>query len=333
MRIGPLAILSFFAAGCADSVVPVPTTPALENVPYELLGSGKIAFERISADHHVVYLIDPVAGTSKVIGSGAFRGPALSPDGTQLALLTLGGQGLVADVFVQLINGSSPRLVAAYPGEEGVPSWTSDGSGITFLREPESGFVRVMTEVRASDGVPRRTVNFNRADVCPLYLGDVEDRVEVSSTGLIATPCSLVDIAILNSDGQLFGRYSMPTGSNYAFIAGFAWSPDGTKLAVMEMRGGAGNVPIAETLHIAAADGSSPREVITIPVSVAANGRYSGANDAPVCWLKGVDRLVMAILNEGRRYSQLWVVNEDGTGLTRITTASQVTDRSVTCAR
>ena len=329
MRSAGIGLLAAVVGSCSDPTPPETAIPALEGVPYALLGTGKIAFERITADYHAVYLIDPVAQTSTVIGSGVFNGPSLSPDGQQLAVtqpVDLTG----ADIVAHGTDGSNRRHLSVYPGDEGVPSWTPDGLGLTFLRSSGS-LEKVITELRASDGVPQRTITLKRADACSVfYAGDAEDRVEVSSTGQIATPCAPNSLTILSKDGVRAGNYSNFT----SLIIGFGWSSDGSKLAVMEMTGGgAGNTPSSQTLRITSADGSSPRVVFTMPLTLTQNGRYSGANDSAVCWLKGVDRLLVAVFNESRRFSQLWVVNEDGTGLTKITTAIQATDRSISCGR
>lgn len=332
MRIGRIAILVVLSAGCSEPTPPANSpAPPLEAVPFALLGTGKIAFERIAADYHAVYLIDPVTSTSKVVIRGILDGPALSPDGEHLAITAYGGSGRSRDVHVLKTDGTDVHPVSAYTGDEGVAAWTPDGARLTFLRDQDAGPYKMMTEVRASDGAVQRSLALRRADGCSaIYVGDPEDRVEVSATGLIATPCSLNEIVILSSEGVRIGKYSV---SSPSLIIGFSWSPDGSKLAVMEMAGSGSGVPISQTLRIMSADGGSPREVFTVPLVLTQNGRYPGANDSSICWLKGVDRLLVTILHEARRYSQLWVVNENGTGLTRITTASGTTDRSATCSR
>lgn len=331
MKIPRIAILLALSGSCSEPTPPPTQVPGLEAVPYALLGSGKIAFERITPDFHAVYLVDPVAQTSTVIASGVFNGPALSPDGQRLAVTAYTDPTSTLDVYAHKTDGSGRIRISRYPGDDGVPSWTVDGNGITFLRSQETGPDRVITEARASDGAAQRTITLRRADACsPLFVGDTEDRVEVASNGLIATPCGLNQLVIMSADGVRVAAYSAASGS---LIIGFAWSPDGTRLALMEMAGGSAGLPVSQTLRIVSSNGGSPRQVFTMPLELTQNGRYPGANDSAICWLKGVDRLLVTILHEARRYSQLWVVNEDGTGLTRVTTASQVTDRSVSCSR
>ena len=331
MKVPRIAILLALLGACSEPTPPPGQVPPLEAVSYTLLGSGKIAFERIAPLYHAVYLVDPVAQTSTVVASGVFNGPALSPDGQQLAVTAYTDPNSSLDVYAHRMDGSGRRRIGTYPGDDGVPSWTVDGNGLTFLRSHESGPEKVITEARASDGVAQRTITLRRADACSqLFVGDSEDRVEVASNGLIATPCGLNQLVILSGDGVRVGVYSAALGS---LIIGFAWSPDGSKLAVMEMAAGSAGLPVSQTLRIVPANGGSPRQVFTMALELTQNGRYAGANDSAICWLKGVDRLLVAILHEARRYSQLWVVNEDGTGLTRVTTAPQVTDRSVSCSR
>lgn len=329
MRFCALTVLATLC-GCSQSTEPLARpVPQLETIPYGLLGTGKIAFERIAEGYHGVYLIDPVAQTSKIIGSGIFNGPALSPDGEQLAVKAYSQETGSEDVFVHRTDGTDRHKISAYSGTEGVPSWTPDGTAVTFLRRQDATEMAI-ANVNAASGELLRTTTLKRADACSfLYTGSSEDRVEVSSSGSIATPCGLTSLVILNSDGVKAGSYNttLPT-----LIIGFSWSTDGTKLAIMELTGENGQ-PTSQTLRIVNADGGSPRTVFTVPLNLFMNGRYPGANDSAICWLKGVNRLLVAVLSVNRRDSQLYVVNEDGTGLTRITNRALVTDRSVTCSR
>src|SRR6476620_420226 len=124
MRHVRLVLLLVVAGACSDSALPTNPIPKLETLPYALLGTGKIAFERIASGYHAIYVVDPVAQTTSSFASyGAFTGPALSPDGQLLAVATY-TVGTSLDIYVVKTTVSDQHTVSARPGDEGVPSWT-----------------------------------------------------------------------------------------------------------------------------------------------------------------------------------------------------------------
>ena len=85
--VASFALFGLLGCGSSDSPTATytpPVVPALESVPYALLGSGKVAFERIGGNggYNAVYVIDATAASSAhALDDSVIWGPAISPDG------------------------------------------------------------------------------------------------------------------------------------------------------------------------------------------------------------------------------------------------------------
>ena len=73
--------------------------------------------------------------------AGKEHGPALSPDGTQVAFLWTGEtDSQMPDVYVKAIDAPQPlRLTDTPEGYESRPTWSPDGRHIAFMRTDQSG--------------------------------------------------------------------------------------------------------------------------------------------------------------------------------------------------
>jgi hypothetical protein len=80
------------------------------------------------------------------------------------------------------------------------------------------------------------------------------------------------------------------------------------------------------------ADGSSPKTLADIPFNHEFNPNWGATKTWSVCWMPDQQHIVfMAPI--GVNTANLWVVKSDGTGLTRLTTATDAFDGSVSCSR
>ena len=81
-------------------------------------------------------------------------GPALSPDGQQIAFV-LNGEGQDDhDIYVQLVDEATPRRLTANPAFDYSPVWSPDALRIAFLRDTPDGTEILV--VPAGGGVERR---------------------------------------------------------------------------------------------------------------------------------------------------------------------------------
>jgi Tol biopolymer transport system component len=335
-----VSLIAPAVAACSESSAPngEELVPALEAVPYSLLGTGKIAFKRFTDQYDAVYVIDLSAQkTSAVLRYAASDGPVLSPDGTSIATkLPLPGSRLIYpewDVFVGSSAGTGFRSVTSLPPSIprisiGPPTWTPDGQRVMMERTGDS-HAALLSEVRVSDGVELRTIPMGGENLCPsafLYLPD--ERVAIAPDGRIAYACQDVGIIVLSPEGHRIATYGVPAGP--AIIGGLAWSPDGTQIATVEWS--VSDARRAEfSLRLVKTDGSPPITIVHKVLPASAGNPYSGGNAEAVCWLNGVNRLLFTLPEDIALYTKLWVVNPDGTGLTQITTRPLSTDRSISC--
>lgn len=319
------------AMACTEPVTPE-VTPPLESIPFELLGTGRIAFQRTSPERGQVYVIDAATRTSWSAFTGLTSGPAISPDGRQLAVTRLSNSDKTFwDVYVADSAGAGMRQLSSLSWNEGPPSWKPDGSTLFFLHAiSEADVTRVVTEARASDGVALRTFHLDQPDACGTYHPSTYESIDVSADGRMVTLCQSDRFVILSASGVRIGSYASPTGSR---VDAPTWSPDGTRIAFLESDFKQSG-PTKFALRVVDSDGSSVRTVMTRTLNIVEHRWYVGDEDASLCWLKGTNRLLFSMPADPATIdNHLWVVGEDGSGLTQVTTRADVSDRSVSCSR
>lgn len=86
-------------------------------------------------------------------GTARIDAAAVSPDGRWVAYGST--QGSDRDIHVVAFGGGSPRVLADAPEREHTPSWSPDGSRLTFVREDSSGRRLLIADARS--GAAQRT--------------------------------------------------------------------------------------------------------------------------------------------------------------------------------
>ena len=215
-----------------------------------------------------------------------YRSPDVSPDGRRIAFAT--------DFSIFLINADAPGISEGAtsvffsfpPACPNAPAWSPDGSQIAFSAVLEGTFgpVRRILVVNA-DGSGRRQVSPDdpAADDGPTWSPD--------GTRIIFTRGGVLHA--INADGT--GLTSL---GNSDPASDPDWSPDGTRIAYASPMG----------IVIRNADGSNAVTVSTT------------SGDAHPRWSPESGRLVFARLVDGG--SQLFIINADGTGETRLSTGT-----------
>jgi Tol biopolymer transport system component len=87
---------------------------------------------------------------------GVQWGPAVSPDGKQIAFVWEGQNRDNHDIYVQLVDESLPRRLTTHPRLDFSPVWSPDGLRIAFLRQVEQG--TEVPVVPAAGGEERRLI-------------------------------------------------------------------------------------------------------------------------------------------------------------------------------
>jgi Tol biopolymer transport system component/DNA-binding winged helix-turn-helix (wHTH) protein len=89
--------------------------------------------------------------------SGNQRSPSFSPDGRQVAFAWTGPAGDILHIYIQSLDGSSPRRLTNGPAPDDFPEWSPDGrriafirSGMVYLAPVEGGQESALTEAAGS---------------------------------------------------------------------------------------------------------------------------------------------------------------------------------------
>ena len=326
--------------------VPV-VVPALESVPFALLGAGKIAFERIGAvGYGATYVIDATAGTSThIIENQLTFGPNMSPDGRRLAFTKYTGDATLYDAYVANIDGTGVQQVTNFPTQEGPPTWSADATRMVIPGSNAGILHDVYSQspvLNAADRIQHTHFAYgpNGVAPCPVLFDNLTP-VSMSADGRMAFVCSGAEVDVLSADGSSFAAYqaTRTDDTHWGILAAAVFSPDGARIAMIEEISDktAGFVMSAYSLKVMNADGTSVTTLASIPFTAAANvvaggGGWNGPNNASVCWMPDGSRLVFNI-PETTLIGHLWVVRADGTGLSQLTTAPDVWDRSVSSSR
>jgi dipeptidyl aminopeptidase/acylaminoacyl peptidase len=352
--IGSIA-LAGTTLGCGDSsssdgpTIPdeqVRVAPALESVPFQLLGVGKIAFERIVNDGgpSATYVVDATAARStSTFVNQLVMGVSLSPDGQRFAYVARPDGSNRFDVYVSKSDGTGAQHVTSFATNAGSPTWTPDGARIVEASGTDLVW-DVYSQSPVADAGDRTqlthfTVTPGTALTCPvLSLGDV-GRVGISFEGRIVFACLFAEIDV-STNGTFSTAYqpSRVDRRNWPNVFAPSWSPDGARIAFIETTSdSATNYSlISLALKVMDADGSGVTTLASIPMSAgsdaSAGGSWAGYNNISLCWMPDGSRLVFNV-PESLLVGHLWVVRADGSELAQFTTSPGVWDRGVSCSR
>ena len=88
-----------------------------------------LRFIRLSTDPRAAPRVVPLTSYP-----GFQQGPALSPDGKQVAFTWDGEQGDNSDIYVKVVDAGSPLRLTTNPAFDGAAAWSPDGRYIAFCR-------------------------------------------------------------------------------------------------------------------------------------------------------------------------------------------------------
>jgi Tol biopolymer transport system component len=161
--------------------------------------------------------------TGKALGwvgsPGLYRNPALSPDGTRLAVEATDPQTSTQDVWLMELGRGVTSRFTFDPGNDIYPVWSADGSRIIFGSDRVSGLVFNLYQ-KLANGADQETLVLPSSDEMAPYSWSPDGRYVMYRCGL----ANQRDIGILSLIGDRTPRPFLPPRPNRtnAFV-----SPDG----------------------------------------------------------------------------------------------------------
>jgi TolB protein len=297
-------------------------------------GNGLIAFAR--ADGIYVMRADGSGGVHALRRSGArgVVGMAWSPSGRKLAftVCTVHPSGICANA-IRVIEANGRHLVELVSTKNsqfvtlGVPTWSADGRRIAFsARRPgESGDIWEVSADRSNLQRLARTPDLGEVDV---DWSPVGDRVVFEEIGGYFSK-----IHVMNTNGSEIRRLapkSLVQGRTFQAAAP-DWSPDGRRIAFMGWRGRRPDQDVGTAVALNAeivvmgADGGS--QVWLTNDDVRDSDPVWSPDGTRIAFARGGTDVIDTPAQAGSSGSEIYVMNADGTGVTRLT-HNQVADVS-----
>jgi len=171
--------------------------------------------------------------------------PVWSPDGSQLALVTWGMNGLGTTELhiLDVDSGTDRRLIETDPNDESHPSWSPDGKRLVYNVGPVETSQIYMVN---ADGTGTHAI---AAGLYPTW------SPQGDQIAFLFIHDGRQDIFVMNSDGGTRQRLT-DNGRNNSMPA---WSPDGQRIAFLSA-----NTDEAWHIWVMNADGSDPHDLMPV---------------------------------------------------------------------
>jgi Tol biopolymer transport system component len=292
------------------SFSPTPKTQVIHVGPVGPKSNGKIAFLAgkqpggvLGGDSHI-YVMNPDGTGVRQVTSGDLLDldPVWSPDGARIAFVRTGGEFGPDDIYVVNADGSGLRLLSHSDQHQNGPSWSPDGKRIVFARR--EGVANYNLFVMNADGTQVEQLTRGAGnELAPAWS---PDGTKIAYVGSPTANSGLTEIVVMNADGT--GARGLPIGTVYP--SEVTWSPDGSTVLYAASRADQG-----DDLYAIGVDGRGRRLILR-------------CRDVPLCadlhgttWSPDGKLIVLGIAAQTARtfHQDVYVMNADGTGLTKLT--------------
>jgi Tol biopolymer transport system component len=200
--------------------------------------------------------------------SGPAIFPDFSPDGSQIVFTAQPAGSPTRDIYVVGSDGNGLTRLTSGVGNNVYPAFSPDGSKIVFNSNRTGTSQVYVMNVNGSgqtqltfDPQPKDQVSDWSPDGSKIaYLADTHGISDVVNP-------SWGDIWVMNADGS--GQHPITSGATFY---GTAWSPDGSRIATMDM-------PTRTIYTVNATDGSDPRVVHALGLPFVPGWQPRGTGD------------------------------------------------------
>lgn len=341
LRIAAVALVVL--TGCSDSPSePEPAPPtlaALEAVPFDAIAPGKLVFHRRWGSMaegpykpEAVYVIDGDARRSwgALIGGGTYfpNAVAASPDGRRI--LVEGGEffnpGALRVAALEEGALAQPTLLATWTSQQ---AWTPDGERIVFSWTDNQQNKALYTQRPVANA--ERTLLFPTVlppatSMCERSMINIRGQISVATSGAVVMACLDTAIHVLDRAAAVTRVvYLAPGGTDSSRVRAPAWSPDGRRIAFIEVTLGSGSESDF-AIRVMDANGSNSRTVATLRTAW-----YSG-RDETLCWMPDGERIAFE-MPQGAISSFIYIAHTNGGVPKQVTSSAGAKDQSVSCTR
>ena len=214
---------------------PVSFVPKLQRAGFSISRAGVLAY-RSRVDTTELLWVDRSGRSIVSLGASTYINPALSPDGTRVAIVKGDPPAGTADIWVIDATRTSRRLTST-PGMENFPVWSPDGTSILFAAEDNERTHLVRKAVTAGASDPAEPV-VESTDAKMPYDWSLDGRFIVFSSfpgrGMLGArfwllptaPSSAALEIATSSPGKEEGQAQIsPDGRGLAYVADVSGSP------------------------------------------------------------------------------------------------------------
>ena len=200
------------------------------------------------------------------------------------------------DIFIMSPDGNGQTQLTFDPTYDQYPSFSPDGSKIVFTSH-RSGRPEIYSMDVDGSKQTRLTYDSNKINAYPTWSPDGLKIAYISYSGQPLTP----QLVVMNSDGT--GQTNIETGNEQPLYA--AWSPNGNKIAFFSNNG-------YSPIYIINTDGSGLTNI------------SHGYSDQYPAW--SPDGSKIALNSYSGNYSDIWIMNSDGSNKVRLTNSSAINE-------